>query len=192
MCSHSDRALSRARLQGRLTVWFPPTHLHPHSTLTLFPRPGPGHWVSHSHIPASIAHADVTPRLALAAWESHRHELWRQECDSQAGAGSHSVCGHALGLGASCGREPAAHPGTGRPPTRGCPAGGLGSLEVPELRRVRNSPSQVYLAPSGHPHPEPVAKPPPLLKADVPVPRPPHREEVGRFSGKKQPRKGTP
>lgn len=80
--SHSDGTLSTARLQGRLTVWFPPTHLHPHSTLTLFPRPGPGHWVSHSHIPASIAHADVTPRLALAATRS---------------VATHSVSGLAVG-----------------------------------------------------------------------------------------------
>lgn len=147
-----------------------------------------------THPPSPPLYIDTLPQArpgALGFPQSHSCLHSSCRCDSQAGAGSHAVCGHALGLGASCGREPAAHTGTGQPPTHGCPAGGLGSLEVPELRRVRNSPSQVYPAPSGHP-PSQWPSPPPLLKVDVPEPMPPHREEVGRFSGNKQPRKGTP
>lgn len=134
-----------------------------------------------THPPSPPLYIDTLPQArpgALGFPQSHSCLHSSCRCDSQAGAGSHAVCGHALGLGASCGREPAAHTGTGQPPTHGCPAGGLGSLEVPELRRVRNSPSQVYPAPSGHP-PSQWPSPPPLLKVDVPVPRPPHWEEVG-------------
>lgn len=86
----------------------PPPPLHARLPV---PGPGPGHWVSHNHIPASIAHAG----------------------DSQAGAGSHAVCGHALCPRASCVRDPLLAPGPGWPPTHCCPAGGHSSLEEPEV-----------------------------------------------------------
>ena len=77
----SPGALSRNRLQGQLTVWFPPTHPAPTLDRHTLPQPQarPG-------------------ALGFPQPHSCLHSSCR--CDSQAGAGSHAVCGHALGLGA--------------------------------------------------------------------------------------------
>lgn len=71
------------------------------------------------------------------------HSSLHSSCgDSQAGAGSHAVCGHTLCPRAICILW-LPQWGTGRPPTHCCPAGGHGSLKEPEAVRNRKWASEM-------------------------------------------------